>query len=151
MPIPASEPASQAGPDRGLDPPSLPADESFPLLTGALCRAVPEFVTRYLTLVDGCGDDPGEPLVLMELADFVSERMATVHSDRSVLGRAFATIEAHLESIAQDAIACEFVAFAFFDSFTPELRQRMVHEVGPRSRRLIEALDHPNTEWESDW
>jgi hypothetical protein len=112
---------------------------------------VPEFVTRFLTLVDGCGDDPGEPLVLMELADFVSEHLDAIRSERSLLVRALATVEAHLESISHDPIGCEFVAFAFFDSFTPEVRQRLVHEVGPRSRRLIEALDHPDAEWASDW
>ena len=101
----------ESGPDPsgGNEPPGL---------IDALCNAVPEFVPIYHRLAQACDDEPGEPVVLMELAEFVAGRMAALEAQSSVLDRALATIESHIESISEDRIACEFVAFAFFDSFT---------------------------------
>ena len=115
----------------------------------ALCDEVPEFVPNYLQLAEDCGDDPGEPVVLMELADFIGGHIAALETQSSVLQRTLATIESHIESISEDRIACEFIAFAFFDSFSPEQRARLAKRTGPRSKELIEALDAPDTEWES--
>jgi hypothetical protein len=118
-------------------------------LTRALCDEVPEFVPSCLQLAEACDDDPGEPAVLMELADFVADHMTALETESSVLERALATIESHVESISEDSIACEFIAFAFFDSFSPEQRHLLAQRTGPHSRALIEALDAPDTEWES--
>ncbi len=118
-------------------------------LIGAVCNEVPEFVPSFLHLAEECDDDPGEPVVLMELADFVADHMTALETGSSVLERALSSIEAHIESISEDRIACEFIAFAFFDSFAPEQRQLLAKRAGPCSRALIEALDVPDTEWDS--
>jgi hypothetical protein len=136
---------------------SVPHPEGHPLpapfdadpshLVRSLCRQLPEFVPTYLALVDGCGDDPGEPLVLMELAEFVSHRMAAAETARSALERALSAVEAHLESISDDGIGCELIAFAFFDSFSPDERERLSPRLGPHSRLLLDGLDLPVAQW----
>jgi hypothetical protein len=135
---------------RPTEPSGIPSTDFEPGgLIGALCDEVPEFAPSWLRLAEACDDDPGEPVALMELADFIADHMAALETESSVLERALATIESHIESISEDRIACEFIAFAFFDSFSPEQRHRLAKRTGPYSRALIEALDAPDTEWES--
>jgi hypothetical protein len=135
---------------RHLESGPVPSPSNEPgELIDALCDEVPEFVPSYRRLAEACDDRPGEPLVLMELADFVTEHMAALETESSVLERTLATIESHIESISDDRIACEFVAFAFFDSFSPEHRQRLAMCTGHHSRALIEELELPGTAWES--
>ena len=118
-------------------------------LVASLLRGVPEFLPACRTLVDACDDDPGEPLVLMELAEFVSLRMAAIEVERPPLERALAAVEDHLSSIAGDRIGFQLVAFAFFDSFSPEHRRLLAPRLGPRSRVLAGELDLPDIRWES--
>ncbi len=137
----SSRPTAPGGtPSTGFEPGGL---------IGALCDEVPEFVPSCLLLAEACDDDPGEPVVLMELADFIADHLAALQKESSVLERALATIESHLESISDDRIACEFIAFAFFDNFSPGQRHLLAKCTGPHSRALMEALDVPDAEWES--
>jgi hypothetical protein len=111
-----------------------------------LLEEVPEFLPTYVALASACGDEPGEPSVLMELADFVADHLSRVRRERLLLERVLAIVEAHLESIADDEEGCELMAFAFFDTFAPELRKALVPVAGPLSRLLIEGLDAPGAQ-----
>jgi len=141
---PLSEPQSAAGPR------SAPEGRS---LAGALIDGVPEFAPAYLDLVEAGGDDPGQPLVLVELADFIADRLAAVEAETDVLRRAVAVVEACVAGVDQSDSAStpddegilEMVAGAFFDSFSPEDRRRLVPWLGPGSRALLETLDAPGT------
>jgi hypothetical protein len=139
-PSPAHPHLSAAAADLGL---SVDGEfEDSPILR-PLLEEVPEFLPTYTALASACGDEPGEPSVLMELADFVADHLSTVRAERPLLERVLAIVEAHLESIADDEEGCELVAFAFFDTFAPELRRALVPVAGPLSRLLIEGLDDP--------
>ncbi len=123
--------------------PDAPSPDGFdpsPVLR-PLLRDVPEFGPSYLALVAGCDDDPGEPVILMELAEFLSGHVTALHQGRPLIERILAVVEAHLESLDDDPVGCELVAYAFFDSLSPELRESLLPSVGPRSRALIEDLD----------
>jgi len=103
--------------------------------------------------VEAGGDDPGQPLVLGELADFIADRLAAVEAETDVLRRAVAVVEACVAGVDQSDSAStpddegilEMVAGAFFDSFSPEDRRRLVPWLGPGSRALLETLDAPGT------
>jgi hypothetical protein len=116
--------------------------EEMPML-GPLLDQVPEFIPTYTAMAAGCGDEPGEPSVLMELADFVAEHVAATRKERALVERILAVVETHLESMADDDEGCELVAFAFFDALDPELRGAVAGFAGPLSRALIEDLDAP--------
>jgi hypothetical protein len=121
--------------------PSGPAGSS-PIL-GPLLDAVPEFTPAYRAMAAACGDEPGEPSVLMELADFVAEHLTTSRRERALVERILAVVEAHLGTIASDDEGCELVAFAFFDALDPDLRCALAPLAGPMSRALIDELDAP--------
>jgi len=98
-------------------------------------------VPVYLAMVGACDDDPGEPAILIELADFVADRLADIESGRHLLQRALGAIEAHLASSPADGERAELVELAFFDSFSPEDRRCLVPWLGPRSLAALESLD----------
>lgn len=145
------EPASGVPPDpdsataRPVEPFDSAADpfdsEVSRALLDALIGGLPEFVPTYLALAEACDDDPGEPLVFGELADFVADRLDLVESGRPVLERALGLIEARLDAADDDA---DLIGLAFFDSFSPEDRRRLVPWLGPRSRATLESLDAPD-------
>jgi hypothetical protein len=141
---------SSPGPEptfaRALDPLTPEVGRS---LARALIDRLPEFVPAYLAMVEACDDDPGEPAVLGELADFVAGRIAVLDTDRHLLERALAVVEDHLVSgsgpggtAGADEID-ELVTLAFFDSFSPEDRRHLVPWLGPRSLAALESLDAP--------
>jgi len=135
-------------PDWPHPPPAGPAPGAGDGLARWLCHCVPEFTPAYLALVDGCGDDPGEPVVLMELAELVSATLATLDDRRRLLQRALDAVEDVLAALGDDTIGCELVAFAFFDSLSPEERSRLLPSLRPRARELSLALDLPDADWE---
>jgi hypothetical protein len=110
-------------------------------LVDALLRDLPEFAPTYRELVEAGDDDPGDPVVLIELADFVEARLAVLATGRSILERAFGVIESLIDSLADDEIGCELVGMAFFDSFSPESRRLLAPWLGPRSLGVLEALE----------
>jgi hypothetical protein len=111
------------------------------LLAAAVVTELPEFLPRYRALVEACDDDPGEPAVLMELADFVAGRLAALDAGRPVLERAFGLVEMLLESAEEPDQLAEVVSLAFFDSFSPDVRQELAPWLGSRSLDALEALD----------
>ena len=125
--------------------PSPPARESPPLVdfpghpaVAALLDLVPEFGPSYVALVEMFDDDPGGPTVFTELADFVASRLATVETERPLLERTLAAIEA----VASDGgEAAELVGYAFLDSLSPEDRRRITPWLGPCTRSLLDELD----------
>ncbi len=133
-----SHPARETGP---FDQETGPfARETGPALLDALVGRLPEFVPTYLALAEACDDDPGEPVIFVELADFVADRLALVETGRPVLERALDLIEARLDGADDDA---DLIGLAFFDSFSPEDRRRLVPWLGPRSLATLESLDGP--------
>lgn len=146
-PRPSSPQPSSPQPAAAVDQVPEPLDpEDGGFLVGALVDRLPEFVPVYLALVEACDDDPGEPVVLAELADFVAERMAVLETDRHLLEGALAVIEAHLASgdAAGSGASDELVALAFFDSFSPEDRRHLIPWLGRRSLAALESLDAPD-------
>jgi hypothetical protein len=113
-----------------------------------LCRRLPEFTPTYLTLLDGCGDDPGDPVVLMGLADLVSATLTLLERQRRLLDRALGAVEDHLEAVGDDSVDSDVVAFAFFDSLAPEDRRLLAPHLGPRSTVLADRLDLPDAPWD---
>jgi hypothetical protein len=110
-------------------------------LVDSLIEDLPEFIPIYRELVDRFDGDPGQPAVLMELAEFVADRLAALALERLAVERALGVVETLLDSMADDVIGCELVGFAFFDSFSLEHRRCLVPWLGPRSRSLLDALE----------
>lgn len=143
-------------PTSGLDHPSEPTT-SFDVselceaaglyesedLVRALLDRVPEFAPHVVALVKEHDDDPGEPMVLIELADFIAPRLDSMTTERLVVEAAMAFVETLLETRADDEAGGELFGAAFFDSFTPEDQHRLTPWLGPRARELMEALDTP--------
>jgi hypothetical protein len=132
--------------DLDADPSSQPQTENPEMvevgpLVEALLRDLPEFGPTYRELVEACDDDPGDPVVLIELADFVEARLAGLATGRSILERALGVIESLIDSLADDEIGCDLVGMAFFDSFSPESRPLLAPWLGPRSLGVLEALE----------
>jgi len=135
--LPSPEPQTTL--NRASDPPAAAGEG----LTEVLIDRLPEFVPAYLAMVEACDDHPGEPALLVELADFVAERMAALETARHLFERALGIIEAHLASAPGAGDPDELVALAFFDSFSPEDRRHLVPWLGPHSLAALESLDAP--------
>jgi hypothetical protein len=112
-------------------------------LVRALLDRVPEFAPRVVALVKEHDDDPGEPMVLIELADFIAPRLDAITTERLVVEAAMAFVETLLNARANDEVGAELFGAAFFDSFTPEDHHRLAPWLGPRARALMDALDAP--------
>jgi hypothetical protein len=110
-------------------------------LIDTLLEGLPEFIPNYRALVEAGDDDPDQPVALMELADFVSARLAELATGRSMVERALWVIETLIDSLADDEIGRELVGLAFFDSFSPESRRLLAPWLGPRSLEVLEELD----------
>ncbi|HEY5098367.1 MAG TPA: hypothetical protein VII46_09975 [Acidimicrobiales bacterium] len=124
------------------DPCPGPTDDPFdrtPLVL-ALLDQVPEFRPTYRTLVVAYDDDPGEPVVLTELADFVTGHLMAEETEISTIRRIASVIESGLISLGDDDLGRELVGWAFLDSMAPEVRARLAPWLGPRSVSLLESL-----------
>ena len=149
LPVPFPNRRSEQNPD----PSSPPQTENSQVvvvgpLVDALLRDLPEFGPTYQELVEACDDDPGDPVILIELADFVEARLAVLATGRSILERTFGVIESLIDSLADDEIGCDLVGMAFFDSFSPESRPMLAPWLGPRSLLALEALEVSNPGFE---
>jgi hypothetical protein len=103
-----------------------------------ILEAAPEFVDRYLALVEAADGDPGAAAAFTELADFVADLVAGIERHRPALTRCLAGVES---VAATSAEAQELVAWAFLDSLTPEDRRVLAPWLGPRTRSLLEEID----------
>ncbi|HEV3280476.1 MAG TPA: hypothetical protein VG032_02630 [Acidimicrobiales bacterium] len=122
---------------------SPPAQDQAHLgfLFSEVLRDLPEFVPRYLELATACDDDPDEPLILAELAEFVAGRLAVISPTGSAVQRALELVEALLVERDGDDIGRELVGYAFFDHFTVEDRRHLARRLGPLSLALLEWLE----------
>jgi len=133
------------------DPGPGPADDPFertPLVL-ALLDQVPEFRSAYRTLVAAYDDDPGEPVVLTELAEFVTDHLMVAEREISTIRRITSVIEAGIISLGDDDLGREMVGWAFFDSIPPEVRRRLARWLGPQSVSVLDSLDTFPAEGES--
>jgi hypothetical protein len=141
---PDDDPDCQSDPASGpMAGPVLAPSECFDLgpLANSLIKGLPEFLPILRRLVAACEDDPGEPVLLMELADFVAARLAELEDQHSVLERALAVVETLIHSVVDDEIGRELIGYAFFDSFSPENQRRLGPWLGAGSRALLDSLD----------
>ncbi|HEY7917524.1 MAG TPA: hypothetical protein VIC86_11160 [Acidimicrobiales bacterium] len=145
QPAPAAAPSAQPEPSLPAEPLGAAWSDSRDGEPGPLAEALldhlPEFLPTYRRLVEACDDDPGEPVLLMELADLVSAHLAAQAVGRSLLERALGVIEGLIDSLAGDEIRRELVGIAFFDSFSPESRRLLAPWLGPQSIEVLEALE----------
>jgi hypothetical protein len=130
--------------------PSVPADQTLDDEVGdafldALVAHLPEFLPKFRELVRAADDDPGDVVILLELADFVGEHLATSEERPTALERALGLIETLIDCSEDPDDTADLVGMAFFDSFSPVDRERLTPWLGPRSLLALEALD---TSWE---
>jgi len=110
-----------------------------------LLEAVPEFVDRFLDLVEAADGDPGGESAFSELADFVADLLAKTQTEsaveaqrlHAVLGRCLAGLERVAE---ESADAEELVGWAFLDSLCPADAERLSVRFGPRTFVMAESL-----------
>jgi hypothetical protein len=101
-------------------------------------EGAPEFVDRYLELVESADGDPGAPAVFAELADYVAGLAAEVERFRPTLERCLAGVE-KVATTSEDAE--ELVVWSFFDSLSPDDLRRIETWLGPRTRALLDDAD----------
>ena len=150
-PDPTAVPSAPAGPLHPAGLP-LPAEPSGPAwegprnaelrpLSGALREHLPEFTPTCRRLVEAGDDDPGDPVLLMELADFIGARLVVQDAGRRTLERALGVIEGFVDSLGDDEDGRELVGAAFFDSLSPESRRLLAPWLGPQSMEVLEAFE----------
>jgi len=83
--------------------------------------------------VTAADDDPGDVVILLNLADFVGEHLATSEERPTALERALGLIETLIDCSEDPDDTADLVGMAFFDSFSPLDRQRLTPWLGPRS------------------
>jgi hypothetical protein len=104
----------------------------------AVLEEVPEFVDRYLELVEAVDGDPGPAATFSELADFVAMLIAQSEIPTEVLGRCVFA----LERVARESDeAEEVVGGAFLDSLCPEDLEQLSPLLGPCTLALARAGD----------
>ncbi|MHB8328253.1 MAG: hypothetical protein ACYDD6_01255 [Acidimicrobiales bacterium] len=104
----------------------------------ALLLAVPEFVDRYLVLVEQADGDPGAPAAFGELAEFAAGLAVEIERFRPVLERTMAAVES-VAAGSEDAE--ELLGWAFFDSLSPDDLSRLDPWLGPHTRAVLDGLD----------
>jgi hypothetical protein len=98
----------------------------------------PEFVDRYLELVEATDDDPGAAVTFAELADYVAELGKRVEEFRPALVSCLAAVEKVAET-SEDAE--ELIVWGFFDNLSPDDIRRLDPWLGPRTRFLLDEAD----------
>lgn len=103
-------------------------------------EAVPEFVGRYLELVELADDDPGAAEAFCELAEFVAELASGVERYRPVLTRCLAAVE-QVACGSDDAE--ELVGWSFLDYLSLDARRMLLPWLGPSTLAVLEAIEDP--------
>ncbi len=102
-----------------------------------ILEAVPEFVDRYLELVEAVDGDPGAPATFTELADYLVGNGTGPGSSPAVVARCMSAIE----RVARESNdAEELVGWAFLDCLSPEDRAHLGPWLGPRTLELAETV-----------
>lgn len=103
----------------------------------ALLEAAPEFVDRYLDLVEAADGDPGSAAAFTELADFVASLLSKPQPSWTVLARCLTGVE----QVARESDdADELVVWSFLDSLCPEDLKCISPWLGPCTRELAADL-----------
>jgi hypothetical protein len=101
-------------------------------------EAVPEFVDRYLDLVEAADGEPGLAATFTELADYVAGLAGEIERRQPVLRRCLEGVESVAAGSEDGA---EVVAWAFLDSLSPDDRRLLAGRLGPRTRALLDDVD----------
>jgi hypothetical protein len=108
----------------------------------ALIKTVPEFVYRYLDLVEEADGVPGAEAVFAEYADFVSEAAAqTDEHTAATLARYADSIEA---VAATSTDAEDLIGWSFLDYLSLEARQAILPLLGPSTLAILETVESPD-------
>lgn len=107
-----------------------------------LIQAVPEFVFRYLDLVEEADGVPGAEAVFCDFADFVSD-VATKGDEQApaMLARYVTAIET-VASTSEDAE--DLIGWSFLDYLSLEARQAILPLIGPATLAILETVESPN-------
>ncbi|MGO9341282.1 MAG: hypothetical protein ACLP6E_02000 [Acidimicrobiales bacterium] len=103
-------------------------------------EAVPEFLERYLELVELADDDPGTTETFCELAEFVAELAAGIEQFRPLLTRCLTAVE-QVASTSEDAE--ELVGWSFLDYLSLDTRRAVLPWLGPSTLAVLEAIEDP--------
>jgi hypothetical protein len=110
----------------------------IPPEVATVLEGVPEFLDRFLCLVEAADGEPGAPAAFCELADFVASLLSSPGRPRGVLVRCLGS----LEQVARESDdAEELVGWSFLDSLCPENLSRLAPWLGPCTLALAEQLD----------
>ena len=112
-------------------------------LATSIAALLPEFAANLTALSGGPEGDPGDPVVLTALADFVAERLEVLHREDAVLTRALAVVDSVVDGSADEGTGSDLVGYAFFDSLSPDARRQLRPRLNPQGRELLEMLDQP--------
>jgi hypothetical protein len=121
-------------PDGAGEPPARTEE------VATVLAAVPEFLGRYLELVELADDDPGAAEAFSELAEFVAELASGVEQYRPVLTRCLAAVE-EVASSSEDAE--ELVGWSFLDYLSLDARQTLLGWLGPGTLAILESIEDP--------
>jgi hypothetical protein len=99
---------------------------------------VPEFLGRYLELVESADGDPGAVASFVELADYVAALAEKIEGFRPSLARSLAAVEKVAETSPD---AEELIVWAFLDNLSPDDVRRLDHWIGPHMRSLMDEAD----------
>jgi len=102
-------------------------------------EAAPEFVDRYLDLVETADGDPAAAATFTELADFVAGLVAEIERFRPSHEHCLAAVERVAET-SDDAE--DLVVWSFFDNLSPDDIRRLERWMGPRTRALLDDADY---------
>jgi hypothetical protein len=103
-----------------------------------LLAEAPEFLERYLALVEAVDGNPGAAATFVELAGYVVGLVDGIERFRPSLVRCLAALERVAES-SEDAE--DFVVWSFFDELSPDHIRRLDRWIGPHTRALVDAAD----------
>jgi hypothetical protein len=106
----------------------------------ALLQAVPEFVARYVELVEQADGDPGAEEAFSELAEYVSELARGLEEVRPLLARCLQAVE-EVAGISDNAE--ELVGWSFLDYLSLDTRRAVLPWLGPRTLGILESIESP--------
>jgi hypothetical protein len=103
-----------------------------------LLKALPEFESNYLDLVEIYDEDLSPHTVFTEFAEFVS-RLLDADEDEDLLERCFEALESVATTPGVDVT--EAVAYGFLDGLRPDLRELAESWMGPVTAVIADRLD----------
>ena len=103
-----------------------------------LLEGVPEFVERFMNLVEAADGDPGASAAFTELAEFIASLLSRGAPSLELLARCLATVE----QVARESDdAEELVGWSFLEGLCPDDLERLSPWLGPHTRAMAQQLD----------